>query len=315
MKKIIMAMTVLLVAGSVFAANNEWDGGGDGVSWNDGNNWGQANTVPTTTHTAIIRGADGAVSMSSTPATNPQNIWLANSGGAQKSLTIANSTVGTGTIRVGYDRGAWTADGVGNGLLTINSGSAVTATGNLEIGAKDGAGTAGATGLVILNDGTLSANQALVGKDASTTGTLTLNGGAATFTTLKLASNAASTGTLNLNGGTLDFTNWSGAGQDIINVSLGSMTAGADRTGRISGIAGAGDLAATGGLLDDSTFTSTYTSNSGSFTSGSYIAKWGYDSGTNKTALWAVAIPEPATLGMVVAFGGGMLFIRRRFMM
>ncbi len=28
-----------------------------------------------------------------------------------------------------------------------------------------------------------------------------------------------------------------------------------------------------------------------------------------------VAVPEPATLGMVVAFGGGILFIRRRFMM
>jgi hypothetical protein len=313
MKKIIMSMTVLLVAGSVFAANNEWDGGGDGVSWNDGNNWGQANTVPTTTHTAIIRGADGAVSMSSTPVTNPQNIWLANSGGALKTLTITNSTVSTGTIRVGYDRSAWTADGAGNGLLIINSGSAVSTTGNLEIGVKDG--TAGATGVLVLNDGTLSVSQILLGKDAGTTGTLTLNGGAVSTGNFKLANNATSTGTLNLYGGTLTVNgSWSGPGTDKIGISLGTLTAANDVTGKFNGIRNAGDMTVLGGMLDDSAFTSTYTSNSGSFSSGGYIAKWGYDSVTDKTAMWSV-IPEPATLGLVAAFGGGLLFFRRRFMM
>ncbi|MDF7823599.1 PEP-CTERM sorting domain-containing protein [Pontiellaceae bacterium B12227] len=40
--------------------------------------------------------------------------------------------------------------------------------------------------------------------------------------------------------------------------------------------------------------------------SGSWIGINGFD---------LVAVPEPATLGLVAAFGGGVLFIRRRFMM
>jgi hypothetical protein len=38
-----------------------------------------------------------------------------------------------------------------------------------------------------------------------------------------------------------------------------------------------------------------------------------YDSGTGMTTF--AVIPEPATFGLVVAFGGAVLFIRRRFMM
>lgn len=34
---------------------------------------------------------------------------------------------------------------------------------------------------------------------------------------------------------------------------------------------------------------------------------------SNITGIQIVAVPEPATLGLIVAFGGGLLFIRRNF--
>jgi hypothetical protein len=49
-----------------------------------------------------------------------------------------------------------------------------------------------------------------------------------------------------------------------------------------------------------------------------YTLDFTYSNNTSAYAGWnglaLVAIPEPATLGLITAFGGGLLFIRRRFM-
>ncbi len=319
MKKRIMAMSVLLAASSAFAVNNEWKSSAVDNDWNNAANWNKSRVPNVASNdTAIVRLTSNVdITMNATPSVNPKEIWLgANNGaGTLHTLTIANSTVGANKVRVGYDRTAWTGAGAGNGLLTINgASSSLAVSGNLEIGAKDGTATSGSTGVVVLNDGTLSATQILLGTQANATGTLTINGGAVTTGNFKLASNGASDGTLNLYGGTLDVTGgWSGAGTDHLGISLGSLTAKGDINGKFVNIANEGHMTVLGGLLDDSAFTSTYTSNSGSFASAGGIAKWGYDATSNKTAVWSV-IPEPATLSMVALLGGGMLFVRRRFM-
>ena len=312
MKKSTIVLSMLVAASSVFAVNNEWIGGTTG-DYNDAANWNKGHAPAG--EDAMIREAGGvSIDLSSSPSTNPRHLFLANSGGALNELTINNSTLNaTGHVRVGYDRSAWTGSGAANGLLTLNNAT-VTVGQNLEIGAADGSSTSTGTGVVVMNDGTLNATQIILGTKANTVGTLTLNGGATTVNNFKLALHAGSIATLNLNGGSLTVNNgWSGLGTSYISISEGTVSiAGNSFTGKFQDIADAGRMTVSGGLTDASAFAA-FTTDAGSFASANGTAYWGTDGTT--TALWSVAaIPEPATLSMVAALGGGILFIRRRFM-
>lgn len=50
-------------------------------------------------------------------------------------------------------------------------------------------------------------------------------------------------------------------------------------------------------------------------TAGANDVSWSFSGGTNQAQIAIGVIPEPATLGLVGAFGGSILFLRRRMMM
>jgi len=126
-----------------------------------------------------------------------------------------------------------------------------------------------------------------VGNDG--TGTLNMNGGTLTAATMQWA-NAGQVGHINLHGGTINATtaNLEGTGLTTMDVQgTGKMIVGGNQTGGFDFLIGNGWITGGAGLASS------------------------YDSGSDTTTL---AIPEPATFGMVAAMGGGILFIRRKFM-
>lgn len=346
MKKQIILITSLVLGVSALAVNNEWDGSAGDNDWNTAANWNK-DRVPDVSQpdVAIVRLQQNVnIQLNASPITNPQQLWLgANNGaGTQHTLTVGDATVNLGTTRIGYERSQW-ADAAGNGLLTINAGGSVTA-GELELGRVDSAAGAGTAGAVTLNAGSMDVTtRAYIGRNAGGSGQVTVSGGLLTFSgtgnqflgdggagtltldggivtmssaTLRMADDAGSSGTLNLLSGSLDAATLSmGNGTAGILIDEGYMKVDNNRNGLFSSLASAGSITVNGGLIDDSALASVYTSGANSYDTGAGIIKWGYDSTTNETAVWAVAVPEPATLGMIGAFGGGLLIVRRRFMM
>jgi hypothetical protein len=119
----------------------------------------------------------------------------------------------------------------------------------------------------------------------------------------------ADTGAWSYTGGDLDLTNGNdGSGSDVVGglgtstVTIGNARIFVDNNGNNVANSGAPSSQSNWGTFSISGVSSiTYT----------------YSDATNYDGfrMDAVAVPEPATLGMVVAFGGGIMFIRRRFMM
>ena len=315
MKKSTIILSMLVAASSVFAVDDIWNGNGGDTDYNNAANWNKG-WVPQAADKAITKGETNIdIIMDSTPAASPSEIWLGSNVGANlHTLTINGATLSGFKMKIGYDRGAYD-DVVGNGLLTLNN-AAITLSSNLEVGTRDNTGTTGASGDVVVNGGTLNANQIILGKSSGFDGTITLNNGAAvTVNNFKLALSGSAVGTLNLNSGSLTVNNgWSGTGTGYIDIAEGTVLI-ANKTDiafKFVDMAALGNLTVSGGLTDASAFAG-YTQDAGSFTGTGGTAYWGHD-GTG-TALWSVAaIPEPATLSMVAALGGGILFIRRRFM-
>ncbi|VGO13851.1 hypothetical protein PDESU_02408 [Pontiella desulfatans] len=157
---------------------------------------------------------------------------------------------------------------------------------------------------------------------------LTLPDGSTVFAADTGANASDAAGTIQTSGyksGTVYFI--FGTSADFAQVAFG---------GQLSGFLGSGDSVSDPDHADISEFDFTGTTVGGN---GTAIAAFTFDNVTDNYAdtlldyraintdldgsrarfygvvLDGVAIPEPATLGLVAAFGGGVLFIRRRFMM
>jgi len=120
-------------------------------------------------------------------------------------------------------------------------------------------------------------------------GTLNMTGGTLNVGNLRFV-NVASAGHIDLHGGTINAAamNLDGSGLSTIDVQGdGMLITGGDQTGAMNFLISEGWITGDAGLAAT------------------------FDGGSNTTTL---AIPEPATFGMVALMGGGILWIRKRFM-
>jgi len=182
------------------------------------------------------------------------------------------------------------------GTLTIDDGGTVTVGSWLGIGH----GTPGFSTV----SGTLNANSHLwmgATSDADSVGSLIINNGGVVNVAGNIglgtinastASGGSAMVTIN-NGGLLSLHHWG---------DTGSIQAGSVLT-----INGSGVVIVGGDRVDAA---------NDYFTAGKIASDQGailatFDGGANETTI--IAIPEPATLGMLAVFGAGMIYVRRRF--
>jgi hypothetical protein len=293
MKVWIGLLCIAGMTGSALGDNVFWTGAGADDNWNFGANWGGA--VPDLNDAAFIR-------LNANPFQNAQhremarlaigisdqlvNLSVGQFGG---SLTMGNTTsvqnnLGqhmSGTSSVTLKGGAWTAANV-----TLIGAGPAGSTGHTDFNVE-----AGVLTLAGANIGTQSGTAALnIFGDAATAtgngftfgsgGTLSFKFGSTGVTPLNLTYLTADTATL-----AVDLTDYTGA--------LGTYTlvdANRDNVGQeLNSIFSAVNLT------------------EGAY-AGSYVTQ---DQASD--LITVTIIPEPATLGLLAAFGGSMLFVRRRF--
>ncbi|RKX36644.1 MAG: hypothetical protein DRP64_18325 [Verrucomicrobia bacterium] len=315
MKKLLMLAAVATIAVGVQADELTWAGdilGGDGTTWSAVDNW--FNLTAGAPATAIPGAGDHAY-MQDDVYGNPIT-----------TMPVVSGNVGT-TEGVVVGKGT-------SGSLTVNAGGSLSTSGNLLLAEAPGVsgsvvnnGTLGASitythaGIATFeNNGTLNTTDLVLGHlggsdstfsntgDINTTGLFYLtvggnslfnmNGGTVTVGNFNLVQ--AGTGHLQLDGGTITagILGIDGNANNTIDITEGVLVAVGDHSGGLDWMAGNGE----GGMSFP-----VITAYGGA---GTVIAD--YDSGSNLTTLYA--IPEPATLSLVALLGGGMLWIRKRFM-
>ncbi|MDF7806344.1 PEP-CTERM sorting domain-containing protein [Pontiellaceae bacterium B12219] len=283
MRKISYILTAgLLMTGAAQAANINWSGGGATDDWNDTANWGGAVLGTNTADQAVFNGAGD----SNTPTTDFAFAEASN-------LTTRNEahiTIGTGVNISGF--GAWRL-----GANNANGGGHITMTG----GSLDG------VSLQVASSPTASSRSSFTvsGGSLTTSGTLSL-GSLADF---NLTGNAAS----------FDVASFTAGNGSIFNATYSSGMSTID--------AGSVNINAEGALLnvDLGTYTGTgdfdlitFDSLTSGYASGNVVFS-GLDGGRTATlesdadSLYVHVIPEPATLGLVVALGSGLIVVRRFF--
>src|SRR3972149_3549537 len=189
-------------------ANRTWDGGGDGINWNNANNWSQ-NTVPLATDNAFIpAGFTVTVSANATinsiifnssnnPATRiltvnsgvvltvTSGITLRNDNNTNMSAEIAGAgTINCASVRVGGTTTSLSGDATTTLTSTI---STLSISGNLRLDGEDD-GSDDNNSVLNLNSGSVNIG-----------GTVNLIAEFGSTATLTLA-NGAQTGTLTLSG-------------------------------------------------------------------------------------------------------------------
>jgi len=183
----------------------------------------------------------------------------------------------------------------GNPLATMPTLSAVQAVNTLLVG--DGSG-----GALDLNTGAALdvGNWMYVGGVAGAS-TLNMNDGTIDIVgnlecgNLEWGTRVGGTGHINLYGGTITtgVLGMSGTGTGTMDIEAGTLIVNGDQTGAMTFLQSEGWITAYGGT-------------------GTVMMDFGVTN-AGQTTLYGV-IPEPATLGMVALLGGGMLWIRSRFM-
>ena len=189
-------------------------------------------------------------------------------------ILLAESTVTHGKIELGYDD---RDDGSGMVIAdgqTLNSSLAM--------------GVGGSSDIYLTLDGTLNG------------ATVSMGG----INTISSIINVSSTGVMSLTG---NFSSRSKADM-VLNIDGGSVTFGG------LDLEAAGSSLATINMMNGGTMTIagdyvTILNNLANLTGDASIV---YNAGTDNTIV--TAIPEPATLGLISAFGAGILFVRRRLM-
>ena len=111
---------------------------------------------------------------------------------------------------------------------------------------------------------------------------------------LEWGTRVGGTGHINLYGGTITTAalGMNGTGAGTMDIEAGTLIVNGDITATLAFLQGSGWITAYGGT-------------------GTVLMDYN-NINVGQTTLYA--IPEPATLGMVAAFGGALLFIRRKFM-
>ncbi|VGO22332.1 hypothetical protein [Pontiella sulfatireligans] len=232
------------------------------------------------------------------------------------SITQSAGAINANDMYVGHLQGSV-------GTMTMSGGTNAVS-GVLSLGNQDnGSGANGASGVLVMSDGYMTVGTLEVGNEASTTGTLTLSGKDTYLkaSTLSLGDAGASVNSsivvedgefqiheilsdgdsasesLFLEGGVLKLRHVDGAtGYD----DAVALIAADVLTWSYSGL---DSLAATLDVADADA----------SWTNGDGVTLYADTDGTNYSYMWAETIPEPATFGLIALFGGGLLFIRRRF--
>lgn len=265
------------------------------------------------------------------------------------SLTLSSGSdlTWSGYNQVGYSLSSDSS--AANGILNITSGSHDGTF--LNVGNAGGDSTYATTGSVTIANASLHltdvARLATSGGAATSHGTLTISsGGTLTMeapgshsfyvgdtgegrliidggllsmedgTVMRLG-HAGGNGVVELRSGILDLGNQPqiGTGTGVIEIGEGLLknTDGIWRSGAYETLVNNGNIVATGGLVDDSAYANLYTQATGSKTNGLFVLKWGTtgSAGNYELGMWSEAIPEPATLGLLSLFGGGILFVRR----
>jgi len=255
LKNISLAATAacLLALPAVQAA--DWNGDGDGFSWEDGDNWGD-NAEPTAGSLARFNAVSGSSDVYITQAGELADRFIIGQGGTIHKLTIESGgslTTDSGTVsRIGQTSEGW---------LTMNGGT-------LTIGVGGYSSDAG--GRLIINDGdvNLGGNSSVGTSATNQTGFLEINGSTATidvagaytfgsFSTTIFTLDSAlagvsavnNTGDLNLDALstlTVDFRGYdfsANKGSDIVLFDYGTLGGGgADTFGTINFIGGFGEL-------------------------------------------------------------------------
>ncbi len=210
------------------------------------------------------------------------------------------------------------------GTMTMSGGDNVIS-GLLTLGNQDdGAAANGASGTLNMSGGSMTVGTLKVGAEASTTGELTLSGKdtylkASTLSLGDVGLNASST--INVLDGEFQIHEII-SDEDSATESL-ILEGGVLKLRHVGGATGYDDAVA---LIAADVLTWTYAAEGSlaatynaadadfSWTNGDGVTLYADTDGTNYSYMWAETIPEPATLGMIALFGGGMLIIRRRFM-
>lgn len=257
---------------------------------NTGPGWQNLSAVPTTADMGIINWGGNTVTVSTTETIGKVRVGQDEAG----NLVITSS----GELS--------TVSGFGqNGDFTLGQGNNPLGTGSLEV---QSGGILNVAGILY------NANRA--------DGTANISGTVNVGSHLWTGWNSGFTGTYNINdGGELNVSgmlglNWqNNGGIGIINVNDGGTLNLAQLHGSGNSIQGSSLLTiAEGGVMYKSeNFVSVinqYITDGKIVGAGGATLDVSYDSGNNRTVV--SVIPEPATIGLVALFGGGMLFMRRR---
>ncbi|VGO11739.1 hypothetical protein PDESU_00285 [Pontiella desulfatans] len=336
--KQLVAALALTVACAGVAQAELWTGGGDGVSYGDTNNW----DVPATAFPGSTRDINGAFTVTRSGNVTVNRTFV--NGGAvlnvtggthsdsQSGNTIRNFIGSSGAGTVNMSGGSWdighitAVGGNGTGVFNLSGGDLnISRGGNTlagnpnSFGGNSGGslsvGYGSGSGLFNVTGGSLITR---IGAEVGDKGTFRVLGDDATQ--IGIGSS-----------GTLDGHWWQQAG--------GVLSMGIDSTGVTKIFIDDTDQVTAdpyvhfqdGAVLDLSFFGTTPVAGTwtlmelenndiedlGLELSGDTASGWSFNvdnSGANGLLTATYVIPEPATLGMVAAFGAGMLFIRRRFM-
>lgn len=190
-----------------------WDGGGDGTSWNDPQNW-DTNNVPAATAVVTI---GGTVNITGTVPSNPSNITLTAGANVTMNLTTTTTIGNNNTTQDCFNLGAGSS-------LTLSSNFILNPPNTRD--AFDGNST---NNLVITINGILTVNQALngfvelgSGSAVYNNGGITLNNIATDGITLPAGSTFSNSASLSINNtGTSDGIENFGtfSNDDIINIT------------------------------------------------------------------------------------------------
>ncbi len=267
---------------------------------------GWQSTVPGSTDTAELRLGNTVTLGYAAPSVASLQIGRGRTGftddrSGTLNIQSGGSVTSSGDIIVGLSGN--TAAPVANyqGTLNINAGGLLTGLTSMRVGDQTGDGPDVGVGVVVV-DGTLTLAQHLWFGRLGGIGTMTINnggvvnvGGGLGLGTSNGLAPSGGTGTLTVeSGGLLALNTWNNDGTNaiqsgsVLNINgTGVVTINGDRLASADSYIAAGKI-----LTDDVSLSVTY------------------DTVSDVTTI--VAIPEPATLGMVAAFGGALIFIRRR---
>jgi hypothetical protein len=330
---------------AVHGANIQFDNGGSDWLWSTSANW-QNDTLPGAgdevrmntlpgggTITVNSAAAAGRVNLYNTDTaaldvviggnlTVATNILLgaANTTGA---LYVNGGTLSSSSfLRIGTGTG-------GHGAMEVNAGT-VTVGGQMTVGYNTtgsfdmSGGTvnvatflrlgelAGGSGTATISDGSLSIGTiTTIGMLGH--GSLTVSGGSVSMATLQInhTNNAAINAQVALLGGSLEITGTEAfrlaiGGDDTLHIEGGDLLWAGDHLADIGTLVAGGQITWENGQAMLGAYDI-------SWTNGTSVLYADYDDlNSGKTTVWATAIPEPATIGLFLISGAGLLGLRRR---